>query len=85
MGSTSVTYTTAPKAFSAAQQPLPTYREREAAQMSSFFTSHMWKQRNLFPTDLTITAHHRLLSSKHDVGGSLQPEKRVWHSETVAL
>lgn len=36
-------------------------------------------------TDLAVSAHQHLFSPKHDVGGSLQPERPVQTSETVAV
>lgn len=77
MGSTSVTYMTALNAFSAAQQPLPTYKGERWKWSEELGCSgeihHL--------TDLAITAHHHLFPSKHDVGGSLQPETQSQYSE----
>lgn len=42
-------------------------------------------EHSFFFTDLPIAAHHHLFSSKHDVSGSLQPDRRVQHSYSVAL
>lgn len=94
MGSTSVTYMTAPNAFRAAQQPLPTYKKRRKRLVEllecndSFVYSHMCtvaEETFIFFTDLTISAHHHLFSPKHDVSGSFQPDRRVQQSQAVAL
>lgn len=36
-------------------------------------------------TNLTVSTHHHLFPSKHDASGSLQPERRVQHSQVAAL
>lgn len=69
----------APSPFRAAQQPLPTCKETRtkedgwAAEIFRVFKSE--NPAGFYPTDLAVSTHHHLLSSKHDISRSLQPER----------
>lgn len=86
MGSTSVTYIIVPNAFRAAQQPLPTCKKRERMLVKlRECMSHVHSSTGNIHcfTDLPVSAHYHLFSSKHDASGPLQPDRRDQRSQAL--